>query len=101
MQHDDKLGTMKLIMLSSEGGYHETNILILILVFPLCISSFLKESCCSEAATGKERKIKKITPRTSIYKAFALSNEGCSDSFFLRLSTVERIKQLAFKGWLP
>ena len=32
MQHDEKLGTMKLIMLSSEVGYHGTTILILILV---------------------------------------------------------------------
>jgi hypothetical protein len=32
MQHDEKLGTMKLIMLSSEGGYYGTSILILILV---------------------------------------------------------------------
>jgi putative lipoic acid-binding regulatory protein len=32
MQHDDKLVTMKLIMLSSEGEYHGTTILILILV---------------------------------------------------------------------
>jgi homoserine trans-succinylase len=32
MQHDEKLGTMKLIMLSSKGGYHDTTILILILM---------------------------------------------------------------------
>jgi hypothetical protein len=32
MQHDEKLRTMKLIMLSSEVGYHGTTILILILV---------------------------------------------------------------------
>jgi phage shock protein PspC (stress-responsive transcriptional regulator) len=31
MQHDNKLGTMKLI-LSSDGRYHRTTILILILV---------------------------------------------------------------------
>jgi adenosylmethionine-8-amino-7-oxononanoate aminotransferase len=32
MQHAKKLGTMKLIMLSSEEGYHGTTIVILILV---------------------------------------------------------------------
>jgi hypothetical protein len=32
MQHDEKLGTMKLIMLHREGGYHEASILILIQV---------------------------------------------------------------------
>jgi hypothetical protein len=32
MQHDEKLETMKLMMLSCQGGYHGTSILILILV---------------------------------------------------------------------
>jgi hypothetical protein len=32
MQHDEKLGTMKLMMLSRQGGYHGTSILFLILV---------------------------------------------------------------------
>jgi hypothetical protein len=32
MQHDEKLGTMKLMMLSRQGRYHGTSILILILV---------------------------------------------------------------------